>query len=299
VSSLRKRRRQVEKALQRLENIQAPDEALERARPALERLRTSLSDPQREVHASDARFRVVVAGRRFGKTYEALYELLDHALHHAGSLCWYVAPTFQTAKEVAWRELKRMAPSELVAETHATFMTMTLVNGSEIGLRSADNPDSLRGRGLDFVVLDESAGLLEGLPVAVVLDEVVEDGDEHRQHHLLLADVAPVFLGDRRECKGGEQRVYPLPEEPVPLPAVAVVLVGEARDAGRQFHVSNELQEAPVPGVTALGPGTHRIPPSKQLLRATVAIGRAVLWTVWVGNWLLPPWCIPWYQKLP
>ena len=46
------------------------------------------------------RFRALVAGRRFGKTYLALVELCQRSLG-AGRLAWYVAPTYKQAKRIA------------------------------------------------------------------------------------------------------------------------------------------------------------------------------------------------------
>lgn len=46
--------------------------------------RSSLSEAQGQVHKSPARFRVLVAGRRFGKTHLALVELLHNAWNNSG-----------------------------------------------------------------------------------------------------------------------------------------------------------------------------------------------------------------------
>jgi hypothetical protein len=66
-----------------------------------------LKGPQWTVFCCDQRFRVVVAGRRFGKTFLALVELCQ-AAWGAGKLVWYVAPTYKQAKRVAWKALKQM-----------------------------------------------------------------------------------------------------------------------------------------------------------------------------------------------
>src|SRR5579871_4667567 len=90
--------------LDRIEHIVAvkkPEEC--RPHEEFERLKPS----QLEVFNSPYRFRVLVAGRRFGKTYLALTELL-RAATKPGSLCWYVAPTRGQAKRVAWRALKTL-----------------------------------------------------------------------------------------------------------------------------------------------------------------------------------------------
>ena len=66
-----------------------------------------LKPPQSKVFQSDARFRVLVAGRRFGKTFLSLVELCQ-AAWSPGRLAWYVSPSYRMAKRVAWKPLKRM-----------------------------------------------------------------------------------------------------------------------------------------------------------------------------------------------
>jgi hypothetical protein len=117
----------------------------------------ALSAPQWEVHESDARFRVLIAGRRMGKTHLACVELLARAAARREAACYYVAPTYRMAKEIAWRQLKRMIPEGWLASSNETDLSVLLANGSTIALRGADKPDSLRGVGLDFAVLDEFA----------------------------------------------------------------------------------------------------------------------------------------------
>ena len=55
-----------------------------------------LKPPQWNVFRSDARFRLLVAGRRFGKTFLSLVELCQ-AAWSPGRLAWYVAPTYKQA----------------------------------------------------------------------------------------------------------------------------------------------------------------------------------------------------------
>lgn len=118
------------------------------------------TDPQADVFESDARFRVLIAGRRFGKTYLSAAELSAAAGERPDSLCWYVAPTYKMAKELAWRHLKRLIPrSQMAKSPNETELSIELVNGSRIVLKGADNPDNLRGLGLNFVVCDEFAQL--------------------------------------------------------------------------------------------------------------------------------------------
>ena len=55
-----------------------------------------LSDPQKEVITSDARFRVLITGRRFGKTFLAINELAKFA-SKPNQKVWYVAPSYRQA----------------------------------------------------------------------------------------------------------------------------------------------------------------------------------------------------------
>ena len=109
---------------------------------------------QREIHDSTARFRVVDAGRRFGKTRLGVWECLEVALH--GGRAWWVAPSFPIA-QVGWRPLRRIGRNIPGTDVRLAEMSVMIANGGEVRIRSADNPDSLRGEGLDFVVCDEFA----------------------------------------------------------------------------------------------------------------------------------------------
>lgn len=118
-----------------------------------------LTKPQTEIFTSNARWRVVVAGRRFGKTFLSNTELLGASLSGKSKNCWYIAPTYGAAKEIAWDMLLDQIPQEYIQKTHETALTITLHNGSKISLKGAEKPNNLRGRSLDFVVLDEFADM--------------------------------------------------------------------------------------------------------------------------------------------
>ena len=122
-------------------------------------VRYKLSTPQRAVFKSTARFRVLVAGRRFGKSYLACILLLTAAVGGRDRICWYVAPTYRQGKEILWKQLRRIIPEGYIAAVNETELSIVLINGSVIAIRGADNPDSLRGVGLFFLVLDEFADL--------------------------------------------------------------------------------------------------------------------------------------------
>ena len=121
-------------------------------RPTL--IRAGLHPAQWQIHSDPARFRVVDAGRRFGKTRLGVMECLDVAAR--GGRAWWVAPSYKIS-QVGWRPLRRMAGKIPGAEVRLGELSVTIPGNGEVVIRSADNPDSLRGEGLDFVVLDECA----------------------------------------------------------------------------------------------------------------------------------------------
>lgn len=123
----------------------------------------ALRPKQMEVFSSPARYKTVTAGRRFGKTFLARGWLNYRAITIPKSMNWYCAPTYRQAKQLMWGPLKEMLPKRYIAHKDETDMTLKLVNGSIISLRGTDNPDSLRGPGLDSLVLDECAFMRDGI----------------------------------------------------------------------------------------------------------------------------------------
>jgi len=118
-----------------------------------------LSPAQQNIANDTHRFRVVVAGRRFGKTHISIRELCAVArIPHKE--VWYVAPTYRQSKQIVWKKLKhRLQDLRWLEKANESELTIILKNGSTISLKGADNADSLRGVGLDFIVLDEFADI--------------------------------------------------------------------------------------------------------------------------------------------
>lgn len=113
-----------------------------------------LHEGQRVVWDSEARFKVVTAGRRFGKTRLGSLMCITVALH--GGRAWWVAPSYPVAS-VGWRLIRQLAIQLDGVEVRHVDRLVTMPGGGTVQVRSADNPDSLRGEGLNLVVLDECA----------------------------------------------------------------------------------------------------------------------------------------------
>lgn len=116
-----------------------------------------LSHAQDTIARSKKRFRCVCAGRRFGKTHLAIRTLAEWT-HLPDKEVWYLAPTYRQAKMIAWKKLKKKLNSlNWIAKINESELTITLKNDSIISLKGADAYDSLRGAGLDGLIIDEAA----------------------------------------------------------------------------------------------------------------------------------------------
>lgn len=123
-----------------------------------------LHKAQSKIVKNKSRYRVVVCGRRFGKTTLSVEEMKWFGYYHPGSKVVYVAPTIKQARDIAWRMLKRSAREMLAENPNETRLELSVQTQdpdkvSEIWLRGTENVESLRGQGIDFLVVDEVASM--------------------------------------------------------------------------------------------------------------------------------------------
>ena len=121
-------------------------------------LNIDLHPAQLQIFHSKKRFKIVAAGRRFGKSYLSAWLLLIKGIQSESKDVFYVAPTFQQAKDIMWAMLKDLG-RDLIAQAHENTAVLTLINGRKIYLKGSDRPETLRGVGLSYVVLDEYASM--------------------------------------------------------------------------------------------------------------------------------------------
>jgi hypothetical protein len=125
---------------------------------------------QVELHRAKARFKVLVAHRRFGKTVFCINELIHRARRCAlpAPRYAYLAPTQVQAKDVAWSYLKQYTAPIPGVQVNETELWVELPPraagegeegkpGARIRLYGAEHADRLRGLYFDGVVLDEYA----------------------------------------------------------------------------------------------------------------------------------------------
>src|SRR5207253_1062165 len=110
--------------------------------------------------------RVVACGVRWGKTWAAAMEALAAAMQPSErSIGWVVAPTYDLCERV-FGQIVVVVASHLrhrivSLKEHERRLVLRNMGGglSEIRGKSADNPVSLLGEGLDYVIVDEASRL--------------------------------------------------------------------------------------------------------------------------------------------
>jgi len=126
-------------------------------------------DEQRDVLESDARFRVVAAGRRSGKTMLAGFETVRRALQSGGNWHgWWVTPG-HSISETGFTLIDNALPDAVVAKRKSSPpFRHEFENGARLDYRTTDG-DANVSVGLDWVVMDEAA---KGIPERAWTQEI-------------------------------------------------------------------------------------------------------------------------------
>ena len=99
----------------------------------------------------------------------------EHKGHRltAENAVYYVAPTADQAKRIMWPKIHDLAGFKsqggLIAKENSNDGWIELISGRRIYIKGADNPETLRGMGYHYVVLDEYADMKE-----FVWDEIID-----------------------------------------------------------------------------------------------------------------------------
>ena len=99
-------------------------------------IKVNLHPAQMNIFTSTARFKVAACGRRFGKSHLAAWTLLIKALQSNNKDVFYVAPTFQQAKDILWAVLKDIG-RDVIKSAHENTATLTLINDRKIYLKGS------------------------------------------------------------------------------------------------------------------------------------------------------------------
>jgi hypothetical protein len=140
---------------------------------------------QIKIHSSKAKNRVVVAGRRFGKSALALNEAIARALQIKDQIIWIVLPLYRQAKEIYWIDpdiTKYFMPLVNAGVCKADKSELSLhfkTTGSWVRLKGSDNYTSLRGSGIDLLIWDEVADVKQ--EAFATIEPALADSPNHRQ----------------------------------------------------------------------------------------------------------------------
>ena len=101
-----------------------------------------------------ARFSVVEASTKAGKTLGCLIWQIDQCFSHVGEH-WWIAPIYAQAR-IAYKRAKELLPSNIY-RANDSRQELTLVNGTVWAFKGADNADSLYGEDVYSAVIDEAS----------------------------------------------------------------------------------------------------------------------------------------------
>jgi len=112
-------------------------------------------------HSSDARFRVLICGRKLGKTEMLINEFMRYA-GVPDSVLWWLSPQYSISK-IAWDRFHKYINPEIIKRVSIRDYEVELINGTRIAFKSGESGKGLVGEGVDFVAVDESARLKESI----------------------------------------------------------------------------------------------------------------------------------------
>src|SRR3990167_10688943 len=135
---------------------------------------------QYEVWNDKHRFKVICAGRRWGKSTLAITSALTVMASKPNSICAVIAPTYQQAKDIYWRDplkIPSLIPQDAILKKNDSelFIQLKDVN-SYLYLRGSDRPDTLRGLRYDFAVLDEYASMKANVWEQIIQPALLDSG---------------------------------------------------------------------------------------------------------------------------
>ena len=108
---------------------------------------------QRAVLDSPARFRVMMCGRRFGKSLISQNISIENGL--ANKKVAYITPTYQLGKTF-FQEICKILP-EKIYKKNETDLTINFITGGQIRFFTGERLDALRGLKFHLVIIDEAS----------------------------------------------------------------------------------------------------------------------------------------------
>jgi len=116
----------------------------------------TLNKTRKKILNDSSRFKVLVCGRRWGKTVLSLMYLLKDPFVK-GERRWFITPTYRQGKMIVFPILRQMFAGFTGAKLNESEMSVIFENGAELAVKGADNENNLRGVELTKCVMDEMA----------------------------------------------------------------------------------------------------------------------------------------------
>jgi len=112
---------------------------------------------------SKARFKVVPAGRRSGKTERAKRFIVKYAMQNANESLFIAAPTHAQVKKIYWNDIKTLSFASVGGgQVYESELYIKLANGSCIYLIGLDKPERIEGIFWTGGIIDEIADIKAG-----------------------------------------------------------------------------------------------------------------------------------------
>ena len=112
-----------------------------------------LDKKRKEVLLHPAKRKVLVAGRRFGKSYLSIIWMLTRKIKE-NERRWLICPTYRQGRHTSWKVLRAIFRN-YDAQLNESELLVRLPNGAEIAIKGAEQENNLRGAGLDMVCMEE------------------------------------------------------------------------------------------------------------------------------------------------
>ena len=116
----------------------------------------NVNQTRKDILNDPSRFKVLVCGRRWGKTILSLMYLLKDPFQE-GERRWFITPTYRQGKMIVFPILRQMFAGFTGAKLNESEMSVIFENGAELAVKGADNEHNLRGVELTKCVMDEMA----------------------------------------------------------------------------------------------------------------------------------------------
>ena len=115
---------------------------------------------RRAIFGDGARYAIILASTKSGKTHAAMSRLLYEASKQGRGEYWWVAPVYSQAM-IAYNRIRRLLRRVIGVSVSQSPPAITLPNGAVLSFKSGEHPDNLYGEDVRFAVLDEVSRMRE------------------------------------------------------------------------------------------------------------------------------------------